>query len=501
MIWPLTAFILGWLPAWLAISAMALEMVIRVVVVGIIPGGRRPNTAMAWLLAIFLVPLIALPLFGVFGTNRLSRKRQDLQRRIHAELAEALRHTDDIDAVVPHDLRLRATVDMNRRLGAFPIRLGNRLRLLPDYEQSFRWLVEAVDAAERYVHVLFYAVSDDPEYAGPVLDALERATARGVSVRLLYDHVGTARVPGYRALLARLRRSDIEFHPLLPLRASRWRPSRPDLRNHRKIVVVDGESAFTGSANLIEPQYRRRSAARLGRRWVELNVVAGGPVVTALDLVFASDWYIETDEDLGGLVGAGPGAAGRPDEEGGVGSAVQVLPSGPGFPDENNLRLFTDILYRAVDRVVICTPYFIPDDSLLYAVTGAVNRGVDVTLVTSRKADTRMIHHAQQSYFEELLNAGVRVLRYPFPDILHSKFILVDDDILTIGSSNMDMRSFSQNGEVTLMIIDPEVVRDAVGVLDGYAAVSDQLDLHDWRARPWHEKYRDNVIRLMSGVL
>src|SRR5699024_1751745 len=163
---------------------------------------------------------------------------------------------------------------------------------------------------------------------------------------------------------------------------------------------------------------------RLGRRWVELDVVAGGPVVTALDLVFASDWYIETDEDLGGLVGAGtgaagrpdgeggvgsavqvlpsgrgfpdvnslrlltglvrrvgagPGAAGRPDEEGGVGSAVQLLPSGPGFPDENNLRLFTDILYRAVDRVVICTPYFIPDDSLLYAVTGAVNRGVDVT--------------------------------------------------------------------------------------------------------------------------
>src|SRR5699024_5775426 len=174
MIWPLTAFILGWLPAWLAISAMALEMVIRVVVVGIIPGGRRPNTAMAWLLAIFLVPLIALPLFGVFGTNRLSRQRPHLQRPIHADLAEALR---DTGAVVPHERRLRATVDMNLRLGAFPIRRGNRLRLLPDYEQSFRWLVEAVDAAERYVHVLFYAVSDAPEYAGPVPDGLERATA------------------------------------------------------------------------------------------------------------------------------------------------------------------------------------------------------------------------------------------------------------------------------------------------------------------------------------
>src|SRR5699024_10030414 len=130
-----------------------------------------------------------------------------------------------------------------------------------------------------------------------------------------------------------------------------------------------------------------------------------------------------------------------------------------------------------------------------------VNRGVDVTLVTSRKADTRMIHHAQQSYFEELLSAGVRVLRYPFPDILHSKFILVDDDILTIASSNMDMRSFSQDCDVPLMDTDLEVVWDAVGVPVGYVAVPDRLDLHDWRARWWHEKYRDNVIRCMSGVL
>src|SRR5699024_3050151 len=155
MIWPLTAFILGWLPAWLAISAMALEMVIRVVVVGIIPGGRRPNTAMAWLLAIFLVPLIALPLFGVFGTHRLSRKRHALQRRIHAELAAALRHTDDIADVGDAHVRLAAAVDVSRRVGAYLIRLATRLRQEPDYDQSLRWLVDAVAAAERYVHVLF----------------------------------------------------------------------------------------------------------------------------------------------------------------------------------------------------------------------------------------------------------------------------------------------------------------------------------------------------------
>lgn len=497
MIWPVTGFSLGWIPAWLMILVLVVEFAIRVVAVGVIPGGRRPNTAMAWLLAIFLVPLLALPLFFVLGANRLSRRRQELQREINEELLETFRNTDDRGEVLPGDQRLRATVDMNTRLGAFPLHRGNIVELLPDYGESFEWMVEAVDSAQRYVHVLIYTISDDPDYAGPVWDALERATARGVSVRLLYDHVGTATVRGYRALLRRLRNSAIDFHPLLPLQPFRRRPSRPDLRNHRKILVVDGERALTGSTNLIEPHYRRRSAMRMGRRWVELNVVVRGPTVTALDLVFASDWYMETGEDLGDLVGNEVRPAGSGDD----GSAVQVLPSGPGFPDENNLRLFNDLLYKAIDRAVICTPYFVPDESLLYAVTGAVNRGVEVTLVVARKADQLMIHHAQQSYFDELLESGVRVLRYPDPDVLHSKFMLVDDDITVIGSSNMDMRSFSLNGEITLMIVDHGVVAATEEVLDDYAAVSEVLEIDGWRSRSRREKYLDNVFRLMSGVL
>lgn len=497
MIWPLAGYTIGWLPAWVAIAAMTVEMLIRVVAVGVIPGGRRPSTAMAWLLGVFLIPVVALPLFAVLGTNRLSTRRQDLQRLVNEELAEMLAGTDDVELVLAHNRRLRATVDMNRRLGAFPLHLGNELRLISDYEETFAWMVEAIDEAQSYVHLLFYMISDDPHYAGPVWDALERATARGVTVRVMYDHVGTAQVPGYRRLRHRLARSGFEAVPSLPLRVTRRRPSRPDLRNHRKILVVDGRRALTGSTNLIEPHYRRRSAVRMGRRWVELNAVCTGPVVTALDLVFASDWFMETGDDLRDVVGGKI----DPTRHERVDSAVQVLPSGPGFPDENNLRLFNELIYRAVDRVVICTPYFVPDDSLLYSVTSAVKRGVDVTLVICQKADQVMIHHAQQSYLEELLEAGVRILRYPAPDVLHSKIVVVDRDILAIGSSNMDMRSFSQNGEVTLMVIDPEVVRATEAVLAHYEARSDQLDLEQWRARPWYEKYLDNAFRLLSGLL
>lgn len=497
MIWPLAGYTLGWLPAWVAIAALVVEILIRLIAIGVIPGGRRPSTAMAWLLGVFLIPVVALPLFAVLGTNRLSARRKERQRLVNEELTGLLVDTDDGDLVLAHNRRLRATVDMNRRLGAFPMHLGNELRLISDYEETFAWMVEAIDEAEQYVHLVFYMISDDPDYAGPVWDALERATARGVSVRVLYDHVGTAQVRGYRALRRRLARSGIESAPSLPLRVTRRRPSRPDLRNHRKIMVVDGRRALTGSTNLIEPHYRRRSAARMGRRWVELNMVCTGPAVTALDLVFASDWFMETDDDLRDVVGGeiDPARHERVD------SAVQVLPSGPGYPDENNLRLFNDLIYRAVDRVVICTPYFVPDDSLLYSVTSAVKRGVDVTLVICQKADQVMIHHAQQSYLEELLEAGVRILRYPAPDVLHSKVVVVDRDILAIGSSNMDMRSFSQNGEVTLMVLDPEVVRATDEVLKDYEARSNELDLARWRARPWYEKYLDNAFRLLSGLL
>lgn len=497
MIWPLAGYTIGWLPAWAAIAAMVVESLIRVVAIGVIPGGRRPSTAMAWLLGVFLIPVVALPLFVLLGTNRLPRRREELQRLVNEELAGQLEGSDDGDLVLAHNRRLRATVEMNRRLGGFPMHLGNRLRFLSDYEETFQWMVEAIDSAERYVHLVFYMISDDPDYAGRVWDALERATARGVTVRVLYDHVGSAQVRGYRALRRRLAASGIESAPSLPLRVSRRRPSRPDLRNHRKILVVDGREALTGSANLIEPHYRRRSARRMGRRWIELNVVCTGPVVTALDLVFASDWFMETNDELRDVVST----AIDPGRHESVDSAVQVLPSGPGFPDENNLRLFNDLIYRAVDRVVICTPYFAPDDSLLYSVTGAVKRGVDVTLVICQKADQVAIHHAQQSYLEELLEAGVRILRYPAPDVLHSKLVVVDHDILAIGSSNMDMRSFSQNGEVTLLVLDPAVVREADEVLAGYAAVSDELDLRSWRARPWFEKYLDNAFRLLSGLL
>jgi len=178
----------------------------------------------------------------------------------------------------------------------------------------------------------------------------------------------------------------------------------------------------------------------------------------------------------------------------------QIVPSGPGFPDENNLRLFNTLIYGAQQRLSITSPYFVPDDSLLYAITTAAQRGVAVELFVSERGEQFMVSHAQNSYYRFLLEAGVRIFQFPYPAVLHAKHFTVDDHTAVIGSSNMDIRSFNLDFEVSMMCTGASFVAAMREVEDGYRAVSKELTLQEWNKRSLTQRWLDNVMRLTSAV-
>ena len=220
-----------------------------------------------------------------------------------------------------------------------------------------------------------------------------------------------------------------------------------------------------------------------------------GPIVAGINALFVTDWYSETNELLTREAAPVRNANYVRDRV-----AAQVVPSGPSFDGENNLRLFNSLLYAAQERIMICSPYFVPDESMLYAITTAAQSGLDVQLFVSEIGDQPLVYHAQRSYYEELLKAGVRIWLYRSPTVLHPKHLTIDDQVAVIGSSNMDMRSFSLNLEISVMVRGHGIVRELRQIEEGYRAHSRELILEEWLQRPVFSQVLDNVARLSSAV-
>lgn len=472
---------------------LVVDILIRIAAVLTVPRNRRPSASMAWLMAIFVAPIPGSALFGILGTSRLPSDRREKQREISERIVEATVGLGTDATTITSPTWFSSVVHLNRELGSMPLVSGNKVTLLPDYDGSIAEMTRAIDGAEQYVHVEFYILARDAT-TSLFFDALKNAVARGVPVRVLYDHWATIRNPKGRATRRWLRENAVPFEEMLPFHPFRGMWRRPDLRNHRKIVVVDGDVAFTGSQNMIDSSYNKAGNIRRGLHWKDLMVRIDGPAALALDALFVTDWFSETDElaivDTE-ITAAYPG----PDAV-----ECQIVPSGPGFDGENNLRLFNALVYSAQERLIIASPYFVPDDSMLYAITTAAQRGVEVQLFACEVADQFLVYHAQRSYYETLLRAGVRIFLYEKPTVLHSKHFTVDDSVAVIGSSNMDMRSFSLNFEVSLMVRGERFVSELRAIEDDYRAKSHEITVDAWLTRSPAIQIVDNVARLTAAV-
>ncbi|GAB3073446.1 cardiolipin synthase [Corynebacterium aquatimens] len=481
---------------------------IKFVVIGIIPENRKPSSANAWLLVILLIPYLGLPLYFFLGSTFLNRRRHRIQERaadavqdVHSSIPDFPKGTTLSDEKI-------SMITLNRTLTGYPALDGRVLALWADYDKAMMRLASAIDDAEHYVHVEMYAQAWD-QTTHIVFEALERAVARGVKVRVLFDQIGSQKYPGFKDFKKRLTAAGIEWHQALPIQLLRGRFRRPDLRNHRKQVIIDDRVGFMGSINLIDRSYLMPGHVKKGRQWVDALVEVTGPIVASFESMFAVDWYTESGEVIE-LV-----PPHDPDPDAAEPSTLQLIPSGPGYQTEPNLRMFNTLIHHARRRLVLCSPYFVPDDSMLEAITTACYRGVRVDLLVGEKADQFMVDHAQSAYYQQLLEAGVHIWQFPAPYILHTKFAIADpaeptdasdsssehpNCVAIMGSSNMDMRSFSLNFENSLFIARGPLLDDLMALSRSYFHVSKQLTLEEWSSRPWTRRYIDNVMKLTSAV-
>jgi cardiolipin synthase len=464
----------------------ASEWIIRLVMLVVVPFRRSPDAAKGWLLALFFLPWPALIVYWFIGRPTMPPWRAARFARIPEIFGPLRRRLLELPqmatAKLPPGLQQAAT--LAAKLGQLRPLGGNKLQLLPDYQQSILQLASDIDQARHHVHLLYYIFADD-ETGSTVIDALARAVRRGVACRVMVDALGTRR--WLKSLDRKLAGAGVEVIHVLPVRWLRRHSARADLRNHRKIAVIDGRVGFTGSQNLVDPRFKP------GITYEELVVRVTGPVVLELQGVFVADWFLETELVLDSAeYFPSPSAAGN--------IVAQVLPSGPDFPTTNVQRLLVAMVHGARERIFITTPYFIPDDAFVQALETAAMRGVQVHLMVSKIADQLLVSQAQRSYYTELLQKGVHIHLFQ-EKFLHAKHVSIDGVLALIGSSNMDIRSFVLDAEVSMAIYDSDVVAQLRVEQERTVASSQPLVLEEWVQRSLWKKVAENVARLVSPLL
>ena len=472
------------------------EYALKIAAIGTIPENRNPSSSSAWLLLILFVPIIGFPLYWVLGSRWVKGRRRDVQNRANQLVADMTSEYPDLPPGVDSTAGLASIVHMNRNLTGMPAVTGVNHGLFDDTDELVAAMVDAVASATRYVHVQFYILNLD-DTTSPLIDELAEASARGVRVRVLADHMGSRKYPGWKALQRRLADAGIEMHLMLPIQPLRGSWRRPDLRNHRKLLVVDGETAFVGSHNLIHPAYGSAKNVAAGREWHDLSMQVTGDVVQQIEAVFAMDWFIESGERLGveaDFSKEAPQRRADPQTSSSWFRRARI----PNRAQSSDVHLADP---SGDTRGVHRQPYFVPDEALLGAITSAAIRGVDVELYVGEESDQFLVGHAQRSFYHALLDAGVRIFLYPAPLVLHSKYLTVDDEIGVIGSSNMDYRSFALNFETMLLGFGGDLVGQLQAHSARYRSVSAELTLEEWLEQPWFRRYVDNVARLAAAVM
>jgi cardiolipin synthase len=458
----------------------------------------RPATgiALSWLLLVTMLPFAGAVIYFMIGERRIGFQREkgigDVRVEYRAitnlETRECLTNVD----WSRHPSAARGLDRLGRKVaGSLTVR-SSSLALIPDTLEVLRAIARDVDDAKASVLMEFY-IWNEGGAADEVLEAVIRAARRGIPCRILVDSVG-ARPWWKGGQPQRLRDAGVEVRAALPVGFFRVFIGRTDLRLHRKIVVVDGKVAWTGSMNLVDPRFFKQDAA-VGK-WIDAMVRVEGAVVILLAATMISDWILETREPIQDVFES---ARLGPVEFRGS-ADIQVVPSGPGETGDGLLQMLLTLINAAQNELVLTTPYLVPDESMLRALRGAAGRGVKVAIVVPERVDSFLTRYASRSYYDSLLEMGAEIYLYR-GGLLHTKSIMVDGAMSMFGTVNLDMRSLWLNYEVALFVYDDVFATELGALQRTYIDDSDRLDLATWRKRGFERRLVENTLRLVSPLL
>ncbi|MCE8539985.1 cardiolipin synthase [Ruegeria pomeroyi] len=474
---------------WIALHyALVLACAVRV----LLRRHRDPSARVAWLAVLFALPVAGIVAYLLLGETSIGRKRVERLRRILRELPKPRGPEPAQNEVLapPVPDRYAQLFNIGRSISGYDPVGGNRARLMKDSDAAIDEMIADIDGARDHVHLMFYIWLPDGN-GGKMVEALKRAAARGVTCRAMVDDLGSRdliRSPHWKAMGD----AGVKLARALKIGNPLWRvfDGRVDLRDHRKILVIDNRVTYCGSQNCADPAFLPKAKYA---PWVDAVMRFEGPVVRQAQHLFASDWMANFDEDISDVLDAplGPQTPGF---------TAQVVATGPTVRNSAMPEMFESIMYTARRELVITTPYYVPTEAIQAALCAAGNRGVDVTIVFPARNDDFAVGATSRSYYEDLLTAGVKIYEFQ-PGLLHTKSMTVDGEIALIGSANMDRRSFELNYENNILFHDAKLTADMRARQKLYIAESRAVTLEQVQGWPWHERLWNNALATVGPVL
>ncbi len=477
---------------------------VAVCVVRVLYRQRNTGAAFAWLIILFVFPLFGVGAYLLVGEPRLGMaraKRVEQMNVFYRKFAERHFHDEDLDTRNKMRRRYQGIANVAASVTGLAASNNNAMRLLTQTDEIVDAMLADIQAARQTCALAFYIIEPQGRIQ-TLLAAVRDAAKRGVECTILADAVGSSAFFGSE-WEGSLKDAGVRIVPALPVGVLKTFFSRSDLRNHRKILIVDNLIAYTGSFNLVDPRYFKQGAG-VGE-WVDVMMRCRGTVVLEMAAVFYADVAVETDEhlvevqhEIEQLDGKIPELLALKRQSGDA--VAQVIPSAPDQSDPVIYETIVCAIHAAKTRVTITTPYFVPDELLLTALTTAAKRGVEVVLILPEKVDSFLVRWASRAYYPKLLAAGVKIALF-HGGLLHAKTLVVDGDYALFGTVNMDMRSFFLNLEISLAIYDAPVVREIARVQQDYLCDSRYISVSRWQRREKIWGLVENTVRLFSPLL